>query len=75
MLVVVVDFRAFRVMVGLFQVMRREVAVRHRVFVLVPGLGLVNVLRREGRRERQERRDQTSRRGAGQSTRNHEWHY
>ena len=70
-LVVVLDFWPFGVVIVCFRLMRSEMAVRDGVFVP----GLVNVCRRERRRERQEGRDETSRRGASQGTANHRLNY
>ena len=73
--IVVLDFWAVGVVIVCGQLMRGEMAVRDGVLVLVSGAGVVDVRRREGRCERQERRDETGRRGASQGTRNHGWHY
>ena len=67
--VVVFDFRPFSgVVIEGVQVVRREVAVGDRVFVLVAGARLVDVHRRQRRSERHERSGYEQRSHAGHRT-------
>jgi len=72
--VVVVEFGALGRLVR-FKMVRGEMTVGHRMFVVVARLGLVHVRGRQRRRERQKRGDDTKGRHTSQGSTNHVWHY
>ena len=70
--IVVLDLRAVRVVNA--DVVRAEVAVSDGVIVVVARPWLMDVLRRQGRRQRQKRHDKKQSSGPGRWT-NHSVHY